>query len=176
MADAPTGGGPGPHHRRGGRRRRNDGDRPGRTDFRHSAGGVLVREGQILLIASKTGRRWRLPKGRLEAGETSEQAALRETREETGVTGRLREALPGIEYWYTEGGQRRIHKRVDFYLLDYVEGDTVGFDTNEVAEAAWFTWDEGLEKLWFENERSVLRKARELAHRGEEPRESRGEG
>lgn len=147
--------------RNGAGRRRREPERR-RTDHRHSAGGVVVRGGEVLLIASKSGHRWRLPKGKLELGETSEQAALRETLEETGVVGRLREPLPGIEYWYTEGGQRRIHKRVDFYLLEYVSGETVDFDRTEVAEAAWFDWDEGLAKLWFENEKNVLRRAREL--------------
>ena len=160
IADSPAADPDGTRTGRRGRSRRRNHHRA--TDHRHSAGGVVVRGAEVLLIASKSGHRWRLPKGRLEQGETSQQAALRETREETGVTGCLREPLPGIEYWYTEGGQRRIHKRVDFYLLDYVSGEPVEFDRHEVAEAAWFSWDEGLRRLWFENERSVLRRAREL--------------
>lgn len=145
------------------KRRRRD-RRGGRlqTTFRHSSGGVLVRQGQILLIVSKSGH-WRLPKGRLEKGETSIEAAIRETREETGVLGTPRESLPGIEYVYVERGRKRIHKRVDFYLLDWVSGEPVDFDRTEVRDAAWFSWEESLRKLWFENERVVVRRARELA-------------
>jgi 8-oxo-dGTP pyrophosphatase MutT (NUDIX family) len=132
-----------------------------KTTFRHSAGGVVVRNAQVLLIVSKSGH-WRLPKGRLEPGETSVQAAIRETREETGVTGEPRDSLPGIEYVYVERGRRRIHKRVDFYLMDWVRGEPVDFDRTEVRDAAWFSFDDGLRKLWFENERVVVRRAREL--------------
>lgn len=132
-----------------------------KTTFRHSAGGVVVRNAQILLIVSKSGH-WRLPKGRLEPGETSVEAAIRETREETGVIGHPLDPLPGIEYVYVERGRRRIHKRVDFYLMDWVSGEPVDFDRTEVRDAAWFSFDDGLRKLWFENERVVIRRAREL--------------
>jgi|CXWL01.1.fsa_nt_gi 8-oxo-dGTP pyrophosphatase MutT (NUDIX family) len=138
------------------------------TSFRHSAGGVLMRNEQILLIVSKSGH-WRLPKGRLEKGETSVEAAIRETREETGVMGTPRGTLPGIEYVYIERGRKRIHKKVDFYLMDWVSGEPVDFDRTEVKDAAWFSWDESLRKLWFENERIVVRRARELAQEAPPP-------
>jgi 8-oxo-dGTP pyrophosphatase MutT (NUDIX family) len=133
------------------------------AEHHRSAGGLVVRGATILLISTQQGRRWQLPKGHIEDGETSEQTAVREVREETGVTGRVVAALPEIEYWYVEKGNLRIHKRVDYFLLEYESGDPADFDAREVSGAGWFGWDEGLAKLSFDNERRVGEQARELA-------------
>lgn len=128
----------------------------------HSAGGLVVRGGEVLLIATAGGARWQLPKGRLEAGETPSDAALREVREETGVTGSVVAPLPGIDYWFAEGSHKRIRKHVDYFLLDYVSGSEADFDAREVSSARWFGWDEALERLTHDNERRVVASARRL--------------
>ena len=135
----------------------------GEAEHHRSAGGLVVRGATILLISTQKGRRWQLPKGHIEDGETSEQTAVREVREETGVTGRVVAALPEIDYWYVEKGNLRIHKRVDYFLLEYESGDAANFDAGEVSGAGWFGWDEGLAKLSFDNERRVAEQARVLA-------------
>jgi 8-oxo-dGTP pyrophosphatase MutT (NUDIX family) len=132
------------------------------TEHHRSAGGLVVKGGQILLISTQAGR-WQLPKGHIEDGETPEAAAVREVREETGVTGKLVAPLPGVEYWYIERGRRRIHKRVDYYLLTYESGDAADFDADEVTGASWFSWDDGIAKLSFDNERDVVAEARRIA-------------
>lgn len=134
-----------------------------KTEHHRSAGGLVVHDGHILLISTQEGRRWQLPKGHIEEGETPEEAAVREVREETGVSGRVVAPLSDIEYWFVEKGRRRVHKRVDYFLLDYVGGDAANFDAREVSGAGWFTWDEGIARLSFENERRVAREARELS-------------
>lgn len=116
-------------------------------------------EERILLISLQDGRRWQLPKGHPEGDETARQAAVREVREETGVTGRALEELGDIDYWFVEDG-KRIHKRVDFFLLGYVTGSTDDFDPREVSGARWFPWDEALARLSFDNERGIARAAR----------------
>lgn len=128
-----------------------------------SAGGLVVRGEEILLISTRGGRRWQLPKGHIEVGERPDQTALREVREETGITGRVVDELPGVEYWFVEKGSRRIHKRVDYFLLEFVEGDVADFDPQEVSGAHWFSWDAGIAKLSFDNERKVVEEARKLA-------------
>lgn len=132
-----------------------------KTERHHSAGGLVVRNGEILLISTREGKRWQLPKDHLERGETPEEAAIRETREETGVTGRVVAPLPPVEYWFNERGVR-IHKRVDYYLLAYVKGSAADYDRKEVSGAAWFSWQDGLERLTFANERRVVEAARAL--------------
>jgi 8-oxo-dGTP pyrophosphatase MutT (NUDIX family) len=132
-----------------------------RIEHQHSAGGLIVRGTRILLISTQEARRWQLPKGHIEAGETPEEAALREVREETGVTGRIVAPLPAIEYWFFDRGAR-IHKQVDYFLLEYVSGDTADFDSREVSGVGWFSWDAGISRLTFDNERRVVEKARDL--------------
>lgn len=69
--------------------------------------------------------------------------------------------LPGIEYWFFNRGAR-IHKQVDYFLLEYVSGDPADFDANEVSGAGWFSWEAGIARLTFENERRVVVRARDL--------------
>jgi 8-oxo-dGTP pyrophosphatase MutT (NUDIX family) len=130
------------------------------TEHQRSAGGVVADRDRLLLISTQNGRRWQLPKGHIEAGESAEDAAIREVREETGVTGRVVETLSRVEYWYVGKDRLRVHKQVDFFLLDYVEGDAANFDPAEVSGAEWFAWDEGLRKMSFPNERRVAEEAR----------------
>lgn len=134
------------------------------TVHERSAGGLVVRGDEVLLIALAGGQRWQLPKGHVEPGEGAEEAAMREVREETGVTGRPLGPLPAIEYWFVQAGQR-VHKRVDYYLLEYESGSETDFDPSEVSSAAWFPWDEAIARLTFENERRVAAAAREVWRR-----------
>lgn len=134
------------------------------ADIEHhrSAGGLIVHGSRILLISVLEGRRWQLPKGHIEEGETPEQAAIREIQEETGVSGRIRAPLPGVEYWFVDRRKRRIHKTVDYFVLDYISGDPANFDPEEVSGAEWMTWEEGLARLTFDNERKAVEVAREI--------------
>lgn len=133
-----------------------------RTEDQVSAGGLVVRGEEVLLISTVGGRRWQLPKGRVEAGETPEETAVREVREETGVSGSVIAPLPTIDYWFVERGTVRVHKRVHYFLLSYLGGDCKDFDRREVSGAAWMPWEEALARLTFDNEREVVLAARQL--------------
>jgi 8-oxo-dGTP pyrophosphatase MutT (NUDIX family) len=98
-----------------------------------SAGGVmLVRLGPALLVALirvRGGTVLALPKGHIEAGESPEQAALRETREETGLAGRTLAPLEEISYvFWSRVHRTRVSKRVHFFLLEYRAGSTAHHD------------------------------------------------
>lgn len=134
------------------------------TVHERSAGGVVVRGGEILLIAVAGGQRWQLPKGHVEEGESERETAVREVREETGVRGRALAPLPEIEYWFVQAGQR-VHKRVAYFLLAYESGSERDYDPSEVSGAAWFPWSEAIERLTFDNERQVATAAREVWRR-----------
>ncbi len=129
----------------------------------HSAGGLVVREEEVLLIATAGGRRWQLPKGHLEGAEQAVEAAVREVREETGVTGRVLAPISSIDYSFLERGVRRIRKRVDYFLLAYESGSEADFDPREVAGASWFPWREAIDRLSHDNERRVAEQAWGLA-------------
>jgi 8-oxo-dGTP diphosphatase len=129
-----------------------------------SAGGAAFRinDGKIefAIVSVNPSRRWQLPKGLIDDGETEEQAALREVREEAGIECEIVEKIEKIEYWYfgNERGERvRYHKFVHFFLMKYISGDTKHHDT-EVVEARWTTPDEAIEMLAFDAEKEVVKK------------------
>ena len=133
-----------------------------------SSGGVAFRrrgdDVEVVLICVGAKRRWQLPKGIVDAGESPEAAAIRETREEGGVDAELVAPLETIQYWFqaVEGGERvRFHKFVHFFLLEYRAGDPADHD-HEVIDARWFPMADALARVAFPNERAVLQKAAEL--------------
>ena len=133
-----------------------------------SAGGVVYRGDpgtvEVVIVAVGGDNRWQLPKGLVEKGENPEVTAVREAREEGGVTSEVVQHIETIEYWYVglDGGLRvRFHKRVHFYLLRYVSGDTKDHDW-EVNEARWVPVEDAASQLTFDNERLVMKRAAEL--------------
>lgn len=138
------------------------------TRLQFSAGGVICRRDDangidVVLISTNEGRRWGLPKGLIRTGESPEEAALRETSEETGLEAEIMEPLEPIEYWYVghEGkGQVRFHKRVYFYLMRSLGGDTSQHDW-EIDEARWVPLEEAIGLASFDTERRLLEQVKE---------------
>ena len=100
-----------------------------RTSTATSAGGIVVRHasGQPWLVVGsrrreRDGRTWTLPKGTPNEGESREQTALREVREETGLEVRITGPLDSIEYWFVQSGAR-IHKTVHYYMMEPIGGE-----------------------------------------------------
>jgi 8-oxo-dGTP pyrophosphatase MutT (NUDIX family) len=144
-----------------------------RTVHRHSAGGVLYRRKSgridVCIIQPRGTVRWQLPKGWIEEGEETAQAAVREVAEETGCRGRVEALLDEIDYWFygeEKGEKVRIHKNVTFFLIRYEEGDPSGADPYEVADVRWLPAPAAMVKIEFANERRVLQKALELLDTG----------
>lgn len=139
-----------------------------KTRVEISAGGVVYRDAkdgpEVCLIQTQGGEAWQLPKGIVERGEETVEAAMREVSEETGLSSELQQTLDRIEYWYVsnydEGGPVRVHKWVYFYLLRYTSGETKDHD-HEVDDARWFPITEAQQLLSFESEQHVLRMAGE---------------
>ncbi|WP_029136657.1 NUDIX hydrolase [Nakamurella lactea] len=132
-----------------------------------SAGGLVVRfadgvrAGALIGRLDRRGRlRWSLPKGHVERGETTEQAAVREVAEETGIDGRITARLGSVDYTFTVEG-RRVHKRVHHYLMEAVGGELSDEDV-EVTEVAWVPLQELDERLAYAGERRLVRKATDM--------------
>jgi 8-oxo-dGTP pyrophosphatase MutT (NUDIX family) len=128
-----------------------------------SAGGVIYRRNendiQIVLISVKNGQAWCLPKGLVDKGETTEETALREVREETGLTGSIVDTLGEINYWYyIKEDNIKYRKKVYFFLMEYVSGETTDHDL-EVDEAGWFSLENALAIVSYKGDRTMIEKA-----------------
>jgi 8-oxo-dGTP diphosphatase len=119
-----------------------------------AAGGVVVRDGRVVIVHRPRHEDWSLPKGKLEPGEDFAAAALREVEEETGLRCALEEELPPTEY---EVGGR--HKIVRWWRMHVVED--LGFTPNEeVDEIRWATPDEAAQLLSYDADRRLVESAR----------------
>ena len=133
-----------------------------------SAGGAAFRQNsgeyEVAVVAVSPSGRWQLPKGIVDAGESDEQAAAREVREEAGIECEIIEKIETVEYWYygdQKGERVRFHKLVHFYLMKYVSGNIADHD-REVSESRWFSPDEAIKMLAFKSEKSVVEKGFEI--------------
>lgn len=131
-----------------------------------SAGGVVYRrhEGGIeVVLASRRTRRgelaWGLAKGGVEAGETLEDTAVREVREETGLTADIEASLGETKYFYV-WEDTRIRKTVHFFLMRHTGGDTTERD-DEMEDVRWFPMERALKRAAYRGERVVLGRAAE---------------
>lgn len=127
-----------------------------------SAGGVVVRGGEVIVIVpTRRGAQGQrvlgLPKGHVDPGETTEQAAAREVREEAGVEAEIVEKLGDVRYFYQRDGQR-IFKMVRFFLFDYRSGTLEDHD-DEVEEARWMPLQEAARALSYRGEREMVQRA-----------------
>jgi len=117
------------------------------ADIELSAGGVILRRKEngsveVLLIEDSYGN-WGFPKGHVEGGETSEEAALRECREETGLRN-LRTIAPiGTTDWYFRSGRGLVHKFCDYFLLQAeTDGQAQPQRGEGIRACAWLNPDE----------------------------------
>ncbi|MQA60500.1 MAG: NUDIX domain-containing protein [Actinophytocola sp.] len=130
-----------------------------------SAGGVVVdrAQGCVALIGrlDRNGALlWSLPKGHIEDGETHQQTAVREVKEETGISAQVIMPLGTIDYWFV-AERRRVHKTVHHFLLEATGGE-LSDDDVEVTEVAWVPFAELDATLAYADERKLARRAQEL--------------
>jgi mutator protein MutT len=103
---------------------------------------------------------WSLPKGHIETGETPEQAAIREVKEETGIESQIDKSLGVIDFWFMAGG-KRIHKTVHHFLFKET-GGKIAPQVSEVDDVRWFPLEEIVEKLAYPDEKKLIARSKEL--------------
>ena len=128
-----------------------------------SAGIILFNESENrkFLLLNYPSKHWDFVKGKMENGETTHETALRETKEETGISDV--EFLAGfeeeIEYYFHVENQD-IHKKVIFFL-----GKTKTLDiilSHEHLDFIWLDYDNALNKITYENAKNLLKKSKEF--------------
>jgi 8-oxo-dGTP diphosphatase len=118
------------------------------ADPLRAAGGIVRRDGRLLVVHRPKYDDWTFPKGKLERGETWEEAALREVEEETGLRCTLGSFAGTTRYPMREG-----QKEVRWFLM---ESDGEPRAQNEVDDVRWLTFDEAREQLSYDYDRELL--------------------
>jgi len=128
-----------------------------------SAGIILFNDNKSrqFLLLNYPSKHWDFVKGKMENGETTHETALRETKEETGISDV--EFLDGfeeeIEYYFRAENQD-IHKKVIFFL-----GKTKTLDiilSHEHLDFIWLDYDNALNKITYDNAKNLLKKSKEF--------------
>jgi 8-oxo-dGTP pyrophosphatase MutT (NUDIX family) len=125
-----------------------------------SSGGLVIRnlKGRpFLAVVRVRDKILALPKGHPEPGESAQEAAQREVREETGLEATPVEKLGDVRYWYARDGDR-VLKIVSFFLFRYRSGRLEDHD-DEVEEALWIPLEEAPARLAYRGEKDMARTA-----------------
>lgn len=129
-----------------------------------SAGGLVIRAvgGKPEIVVGRRKRErdgyvWSLPKGTPEEGETREETALREVREESGLEVRILSYFDSISYSFVRTGER-IEKTVYYYIMEAIGGSFEQYD-KEFDELRWVRMDEAVRLLDFQTESGLVQRA-----------------
>ena len=115
-----------------------------------AAGGIVVRDGSVLLVHRPRYDDWSFPKGKLEGDESWEDGAIREVEEETGLRCEVGPLVGSTRYFVAQGP-----KEVRYYRMTS-EGEA--FAQNEVDEVRWAPFEEARALLTHDRDRKLLEK------------------
>jgi 8-oxo-dGTP diphosphatase len=140
--------------------------------FEFSAGGIVFKneKDDILILVAQHSQHhgWVFPKGLIDQGETKEQAAIREVREETGINAKILKPLTPVTYWYvfkgdpsTGSGQVKIKKTVYYFVMECVSGDINDHDL-EMEAVEWIPSEKVENRLTYKSDKMAWLEAMKL--------------
>src|SRR3990167_4094450 len=128
--------------------------------YETSAGGVVYKRSlrpsglrkesnkiEFLIVQHSGHHRWVLPKGWIDPGETRQQTAAREVKEEAGIEAEIQNYLGEFTIFYTDQQKEKVRKTSHFFLMKYKSGDPEKDHGWEVENTAWLGSDEAIDKL-----------------------------
>lgn len=126
-----------------------------------AAGGVVLRgageEIEVVIAGRDSDRTWVFPKGTPDRGETIEETAIREVREESGLDVAIVRPIGAIDYWFAVPGER-VHKVVHFFLMRSQGGDLSRHD-HEYDDVRWVPVADARRMLTYDTYRDMLERA-----------------
>lgn len=131
-----------------------------------SSGGVVFKKNKWLVTKSSVSNLypksvWRLPKGWIDKGETTEETATREVKEEGGVEAKIIKKIETIKYFYNTPDNGKVLKFVTFFLMEWTKDLEEGFG-DETSEIIWVPFEKAYKLLIFSGEKQILKKAQSL--------------
>jgi 8-oxo-dGTP pyrophosphatase MutT (NUDIX family) len=111
--------------------------------------------------------RWQLPKGWIDEGESGQQAAIREVKEEGGVEAEIIERADRINIFFQDEHKQKVMKNIVFFLMEYQKGSVKDHES-ETEKAVWLPFPKAYQRLTFKSEKGVLAKAKALLKKREE--------
>lgn len=123
--------------------------------YEKSCGAVIYTDNKFLLIKHNSGH-WAFPKGHVENGETEEETALREIKEETNLNVTLDTSF---RYVITYSPKKNVMKDV-VYFIGYNPEGMVKLQEEEVSEFVWFSYEEALKLITYDNDKKLLMSAK----------------
>ncbi len=145
-----------------------------KTKLEFSSGGIVINNNQVLVIKTKNLKNevvYTFPKGHIEPKESSQDAALREVEEETGVKCKIIKKIKNIKYWFVYKGEK-ILKQVTWYLMQPIEiprgihlsDSSCGI--KEVDEVLWIDLDKVTEILSYKSDKEIISLVKQQLNKG----------
>jgi 8-oxo-(d)GTP phosphatase len=121
-----------------------------------AAGGIVMNDkAEVLMVHRAHYDDWSFPKGGVDKGETIEQAALREVREEAGLECKIIRQLSSSRYVYlTRKGESR--PKVVHYFLMTITGGQPFADGLETDQTVWCSLEEAAKRLSYQGDKDIL--------------------
>ena len=119
-----------------------------------SCGAIVINKNNKILLVHHNSGHWDFPKGHIENGETEEQTAIREVKEETNI-----DIIINNKYRYTTSysPKENVMKEVVYFLAQNIDEDKKP-QLEEVSEVKWFTLEEAMNTITYENSKEILNK------------------